>query len=291
MLRTVNAWGKHPPRGMNRARIAHTLALAALCAALFGCRAALEPSVRERRASFYERRAQFKGDTVHATLETFLLIAAAEGAGPPAVDPDSGAISLPAAAPGAYSQGLAVGVDPAGYLLTARHNLRARNYVLGWMNGRLRARPARVVSVGTPSDPDADLALVAVDAALDYCARFGPRPATGQPVFAVVCEHPDSGIGGELDMAAGSVLLARAGPASSGAPLIATDIPLWHGDSGGPLLCASGDLVGINSAIRFAWVEGGEVLGDYARFSRFADGAEVAGAIARDRALRGAGPR
>jgi S1-C subfamily serine protease len=271
---------------MSPRRTALPLALAALLLALAGCHAVLEPSLQERRSSFSRASNAYLADTLQPLLETYYVIATAPGARGPVLDAHAGRVSVPDAAHRAYSEGLAVGVDRAGYLLTARHIIRGSVYVVGWMDGRLALRPARVVAMGRPSDPDEDSAVIAVDAPLDYCAHFGAFPAKGDAVFAVICNHPAGGIGGELGMAAGTVLEA-AGPGGRGPSLIATDVPLWYGDSGGPLLSASGNLVGVNSAIRFAWSEGGRFLGDYVRFSCLADGPFVRTVISADRARRG----
>jgi S1-C subfamily serine protease len=270
---------------MTAARTLLPLAPAALALSISGCHAALEPTARDRHNSFALQRAAFRGDTVQATLQTYLVIGAGAAVAPPTLDRGTGSLRVAAAAPGAYAQGLAVGVDPSGYLLTARHILRERTYVVGWMNGRLDILPGRVVAAGPPGKPAGDIALIAVDATLDFCARFGAPPARGDTVFAVVCDHSPGGIGGELGMAAGTVLGAAA--PGAGRPLIATDVPLWYGDSGGPLLSAGGELVGLNSAIHFAWAEGGQVVGDYVRYSCPADGARTVRVIAEDRAARG----
>jgi S1-C subfamily serine protease len=271
---------------MTPKRAARTLVLAALAVALAGCHSVLEPTLAERRSSFTRASRAYLADTLAPLLETYYVIAAGPGRRAPVLDSPTGRVSLPDPTPGAYSEGLAVGVDRAGYLLTARHILRSSTYVIGWMDGRLSIRPARVVALGRPSDRDEDSAVIAVDAPLDYCAHFGAFPAKGDAVFAVICNHPEGRIGGELGMAAGAVLEA-AGAGGRGPSLIATDVPLWFGDSGGPLLSASGNLVGVNSAIRFAWSAGGRVLGDYVRYSCVADGPFVRTVIAADRARRG----
>ena len=271
---------------MSPRRLAPALAFAALLAGLAGCQSALEPTPAERRSSFRAHSSQFRADSVQSLLQTCLVITAAPGSRAPVLDSAAGTFSVPDAAPGAYSQGLAVGVDRAGYLLTARHILRGTPYVIGWMGGRLAVRPARVVAVGRPSDPDEDSALIAVDTPLDYCARFGAYPARGDTVFAVVCNRAEGRIGGILGMAAGMVLEA-AGAGEPGPSLIATDVPLWYGDSGGPLLSASGELIAVNTAIRFAWSIGGRVGGNYVRFSCLADGPYVRTAIGADKARGG----
>ena len=126
--------------------------------------------------------------------------------------------------------------------------------------------------------------MIRVDGRPDYCARFGEIPSVGEPVFAVVANRPPNGIGGALDLAGGTIL--DEGPDHSGGPgpVIVTDVPLWHGDSGGPLFSGAGELVGINSAIQFTWFGRRSVLGGYSRVSYYADERLIRRAIADDKA-------
>jgi S1-C subfamily serine protease len=250
---------------------------------LAGCLSPPEPSERERRASFRVQERAFTGDSIHATLQTYLVIAAGPNAPEPALNPESGGIFLPPAPDGTYTQGLSVGVDPAGYLLTAAHVLRERNFVIGWIDGRLEILPARVLFSSGPGS--GDLAVIRVDGKLDYFARFGAAPARNDRVFAVVCNRGTSGIGGHLDLAGGIVLRGGVDPSGHLDPVISTDVPLWHGDSGGPLLSGAGDLIGVNSAIEFTWFGPREFLGGFNRLSYFPDEGLVRRIIADDKAM------
>jgi S1-C subfamily serine protease len=256
---------------------------------LAGCVSPPEPSTQERLASFRVQERAFTGESIHAILQTYLVIAAAPHAPEPTLDPRSGSISIPPSPEGTYTQGLCVGVDRDGYLLTAAHVLREANFVVGWIDGRLQIRPARVLVKNGPRNGGADLAIIKIGGHLDYCARFGSAPARKERVFAVVCNRRPSGIGGALDLAGGTVL--DGGTDSSGhvEPVISTDVPLWHGDSGGPLLSGAGDLIGINSAIEFTWFGNGDILGGFRRLSYFPDEGLVRRVIAADRARGPAG--
>jgi S1-C subfamily serine protease len=251
---------------------------------LAGCVSAPEPSAQERHASFRVQERAFTGESIHTILQTYLVIAAAPHAPEPTLDPKSGNLSIPPSPEGTYTQGLCVGVDPAGYLLTAAHVLREANFVVGWIDGRLQIRAARVLVANGPRNGGADLAIIKIGGHLDYWARFGKAPARKERVFAVVCDRRPSGIGGALDVAGGTVL--DGGTDSSGhvEPVISTDVPLWHGDSGGPLLSGAGDLIGINSAIEFTWFGSGNVLGGFKRLSYFPDESLVRSVIAADKA-------
>ncbi|HEY5080223.1 MAG TPA: S1C family serine protease [Opitutaceae bacterium] len=249
-----------------------------------GCKSAPEPSVRDRRSSFRAQQRAFTGDSIHSILQTFLLIASAQDSPDPKLDPGSGGIFLAPAPQGAFTQGLCVGVDPDGYLLTAGHVLREKNYVVGWMEGRLQIQPARVIIRSGQGDGASELAVIQVERHLDYCARFGAAPAVNDPVFAVVCNRTPSGIGGALDLAGGIVLDGGRDPSGRVRRAIGTDVPLWHGDSGGPLLSGAGDLVGINSAIEFAWFGNRNFLGGFRRLSYFPDEGLVRRVISADKA-------
>lgn len=261
------------------------LALAAAAALLSGCLSPHEPSARERRQSFRDERRSWTGDSARAVLETFLVIAASGASTPPSVDAATGALSVPPAPEGTYTQGLSVGVDADGYLLTAGHLLRARSWVVGWMDGRLQVKPARIVHRSGPSG-GADIALIHVDGRLDYCGRLGPAPSRGDPVFAVVCIRSAGGIGGSLDLAGGVVRGGGGRPGRPADPVVTSDVPLWHGDSGGPLLSADGDVVAINSAIELTGIGVTDALGGFRRVSYVPDASLVLGAIAADKSGR-----
>jgi S1-C subfamily serine protease len=251
---------------------------------LWGCVSAPEPTPQQRAASFRLHQREFRADTVPTVLQTCLVIAAARDAPDPTLDPQTGHLAISPAPDGSYTQGLCVSVDPDGYLLTAAHVLRDRNFVIGWFGGGLRILPARLVFRNGPGFPRSDLAVIRVDGRPDYCARLGKVPSVGDPVFAVVCNRPPNGIGGALDLAAGIVLDEGADPSGGPGPVLGTDVPLWHGDSGGPLFSAGGELVGINSAITFRWFGKREVLGGYSRISYFPEEGLVRRAIAADKA-------
>jgi S1-C subfamily serine protease len=130
-----------------------------------------------------------------------------------------------------------------GYILTCSHVVgRAATVEVGFGEGpRLEARV-----IG--HDPYADMALLKVD-------RTGLRPVevgdseaveVGQLVFAFA--NP---FGGSPSATSGIVTTARAslgwGPGSA-EDVIVTDAPLNPGYSGGPLVNASGEMIGLNVA-------------------------------------------
>lgn len=151
-------------------------------------------------------------------------------------------------APGDADGGSATPITADGYFLTADHVLATapgRNvFVLHGADGRLIPRKARVVW----RSAKADLALLHVPTKTPNFYRWTAAekwlPA-GTPVF-------HGGIATGFKSAPGR-LGTEIPPegAFTGNRTFKIDIPLQPGDSGGPVVDAYGDLVGINSAVEF----------------------------------------
>lgn len=147
---------------------------------------------------------------------------------------------------GAYF-GCAAAIDPRGYYLTAAHNLRSDIlYLLQFESGRkVRALHAHVVWRGDQAPDGQDLAILHVSRPLAHTFAWADIPEANAAVLAVGLRWQDDtlrsfqSMGGHL-----------AGPPPDKLAethrLIATDIPLQSGDSGGPLLDTDGRLLGIN---------------------------------------------
>jgi len=100
------------------------------------------------------------------------------------------------------------------------------------------------------SKTSAEVALLKVEAHLDYHAVFGGKPQAEQRVFAVVCNRGQrKKPGGHLILTAGEIQKVLSDPAGSSIDLVYTDIPGTQGDSGGPLLSSNGQLVGVLNSI------------------------------------------
>ncbi len=151
-------------------------------------------------------------------------------------------------APGDADGGSATPITADGYFLTADHvlaNMHGRHiYVVYGGGGPLKPHPARVVW----RSQQADLALLHVDSPTPMFYRFTPPhrwlPA-GTPLI-------HGGIATGFNSAPGSLgtSLRPEGPFTR-TRKFKIDIPLQPGDSGGPVVDARGDLVGINSAVEF----------------------------------------
>lgn len=231
----------------------------ATAAMLCGCRSLIQPSNTTRHESYARYEKQFTGNQTNVLRETYLILSCSRGIGTAAFSTNSSGswhltFTRSKGSKGFnLSQGLAVALTHDGYLLTAAHVLESKNFVIGRFNGRLGLKTARVV-FKADSKPHADVALIKVGAELQRYVTFGPKPKVGEQVFAVVCNHRKRPhIHFAFSAAAGKVLNVRRGPAGSSVDLVYTDTPLWEGDSGGPLLTSTGQLIGILHGCVFHW--------------------------------------
>jgi S1-C subfamily serine protease len=221
--------------------------LAAFAAAtMCGCRSPQNPSDEVRHASYIRCQILFTWNNEAAKRWTYILFSG----GPQftaTMDAQTGAVNW-VAGKKAFSTGLAIGFEPDGYLVTAAHALNTNIFVLGWFDGKMDLKPARVVFKRN-SNTHADLALIKTDGELDHCSILGERPRSGDRAFAVVCYRNNTHLA--IDFAGGTVLGMARDPLGGPLDLIKTDVPLGHGDSGGPLLSSGGQLIGVNSGISF----------------------------------------
>jgi S1-C subfamily serine protease len=220
--------------------------------ALCGCSSIINPSARTRQQSFAEIQEWFTVDQMTAAQQAYLILAGD-------FKVETGAAGVPQLSltnTGVLDEGMAIGLSPDGYLLTAGHVVTAETktqvWVAGSFDGRFECRPARVV-FRNELKPPADVAVLKVEEKLDHYASFGSRPQPGDRVFAVVCYRDGVQFGGKRGFAGGRVLGVRNGPAGSSVALVDTNVPLRRGDSGGPLLSSTGQLIGVFTVIRYGW--------------------------------------
>jgi len=133
-------------------------------------------------------------------------------------------------------------VSPDGYIITNAHVVDDASEVTVRLTDR-REFTAKVIG----ADKRTDIALIKIDAknlpALDMSAP--PSVKQGQWVVAI-----GSPFGFENSVSAGIVSgVHRALPGGQMTPFIQTDVAVNPGNSGGPLLNASGQVVGVNSQI------------------------------------------
>ncbi|HVJ45273.1 MAG TPA: serine protease [Luteolibacter sp.] len=154
----------------------------------------------------------------------------------------------PETAPKDADGGSAAPISADGYFLTADHvlsRMEGKNvFVFYGRGGKFLVNKARVVWRSS----QADLALLHVPAKTPYHYEWTPAeqwlPEGTEVIHGGVSTGYRSGKG-KL-----STSLSPEGP-FTGARKFKIDIPLLPGDSGGPVVNAVGQLVGINSAVEF----------------------------------------
>ena len=140
-----------------------------------------------------------------------------------------------------FGAGAGVVWDANGLILTNNHVVGRRLPIVVLQNdqeyeSRLLAR-----------DPDVDLALLTIDAAgLTPLKPVSVSPRVGEMVFAF--GHP-WGQRNAVTRGIVSALVSAQNRRGDKLPVIRSDAPLAPGNSGGPLVNASGEVIGINAMI------------------------------------------
>jgi serine protease Do len=140
-----------------------------------------------------------------------------------------------------YGSGSGIVWDENGLILTNNHVVGRHTPIVllqddGEYESRLIAR-----------DPDVDLALLSIDATNLTPLRPAPvSPRVGEMVFAF--GHP-WGQRNTVTRGIVSALVTAQNRRGEKLPVVRSDAPLAPGNSGGPLVNAKGELVGINAMI------------------------------------------
>ncbi|WP_460481784.1 DegQ family serine endoprotease [Comamonas humi] len=133
-------------------------------------------------------------------------------------------------------------ISPDGTILTNAHVVKGAKTVTVKLTDR-REFSAKVLG----SDPKTDIAVLKIDAKNLPVARLGDSAGVQQGEWVLAIGSP---FGFENSVTAGVVSAkGRALPDDSAVPFIQTDVAVNPGNSGGPLLNARGEVVGINSQI------------------------------------------
>jgi 2-alkenal reductase len=155
--------------------------------------------------------------------------------------------------------------DTEGNIVTNYHVVEGANYIEVSFSSGFKA-VADVVG----TDTDSDLAVIHVDAPASelHPLTIGDSSALQVGEYVVAIGNPfglngsmSTGIVSSLGRSMDSMNPSENGTFFSAGDLIQTDAAINPGNSGGPLLNLSGEVVGVNRAIRsFATTEGGDAL-------------------------------
>jgi S1-C subfamily serine protease len=147
-------------------------------------------------------------------------------------------------------------IDKTGYIVTNYHVVAgARTIYVSFSNSD--AMKARIIG----TDPSTDVALLKVEASSRALKPLGlgnsDTVQVGDQVAAI-----GNPLGYDRSISAGIVsAMQRSLTAPNGSAIdrvIQTDAPLNHGNSGGPLLNAQGQVIGVSSAVAFNWGGGAQ---------------------------------
>ncbi len=138
--------------------------------------------------------------------------------------------------------GVIIGSD--GYILTSSHVLHANYDVRVTLNDK-RTFDAKIIG----KDPFMDLAVIKIEATGLPVAKFGDSAKLRVGDWAIAVGSP-YGFEHSVTLGIISGLGRSLEQMNNNTEMIQTDAALNHGNSGGPLLNAQGEVIGINTAIR-----------------------------------------
>ncbi len=140
-----------------------------------------------------------------------------------------------------FGAGSGIVWDSNGLILTNNHVVGRRTPIVLLQDDR--EYEARLVA----RDPDVDLALLSIDAAgLTPLRPASVSPRVGEMVFAF--GHP-WGQRNTVTRGIVSALVSAQNRRGETLPIVRSDAPLAPGNSGGPLVNALGEVIGINAMI------------------------------------------
>lgn len=146
------------------------------------------------------------------------------------------------------ASGSGVIVDPRGYIVTNNHVVEGEQSLqVIYIDGT----KADVAVVGT--DPIADIAVLKAEGKIPAAAEFGDSSALEPGQLAIAIGSPLGDFRGTVTLGIVSALNRRVGRQNG---LIQTDAAINNGNSGGPLLNALGQVIGINTLVVRSTSEG-----------------------------------
>ncbi len=139
------------------------------------------------------------------------------------------------------SSGSGVIIDPKGYIITNNHVIEGqRSLQVIFSDGS----KANATLVGT--DPVVDIAVIKVDGKVPAAAQFGDSNALAPGQVAIAIGSPLGEYRGTVTVGVISAVNRQVGQQQG---LIQTDAAINNGNSGGPLLNAMGQVIGINTLV------------------------------------------
>ena len=140
-----------------------------------------------------------------------------------------------------FGAGAGIVWDAEGLILTNNHVVGRHNPIVVLQDNR--EYESRLLA----RDPDVDLALLSIDATGLTPLKPAPgSPRVGEMVFAF--GHP-WGQRNTVTRGIVSALVSAQNRRGEKLPVVRSDVPLAPGNSGGPLVNAKGEVVGINAMI------------------------------------------
>jgi len=140
-----------------------------------------------------------------------------------------------------FGAGSGIVWDANGFILTNNHVVGRRTPMVLLQDDR------EYESQLIARDPDVDLALLSIDATdLTHLKPASVSPRVGEMVFAF--GHP-WGQRNTVTRGIVSALASAQNRSGQKVPIVRSDTPLAPGNSGGPLVNASGEVIGINAMI------------------------------------------
>ena len=140
-----------------------------------------------------------------------------------------------------FGAGSGIVWDPNGLILTNNHVVGRRTPIVLLQDDR--EYESRLLA----RDPDVDLALLSIQATnLTPLKPASASPRVGEMVFAF--GHP-WGQRNTVTRGIVSALASAQNRSGDKVPIVRSDAPLAPGNSGGPLVNASGEVIGINAMI------------------------------------------
>jgi len=212
-----------------------------LLVALAACEALVRPTREARIASAEAGEAHFAGRMDRLRRSVFFTLSS-DSAQEPDVAAREGRFTITPHG-GAWVSALASGITRDGYLMTAAHVLRRHNWAVGWMDGALGIRPARVVERRDYGAVGAEFAILRVEAAVDSPLPLMAREGFAGDIYVMAAER---GGGHGIECLAGRVLGYSTALGASACFVVRADLPTRHGDSGGPVLSSDGQLIGVD---------------------------------------------